>query len=173
MLKLYESLQKTDVMSLRAGGPIAHVLSPIINPNNLYIEGWYVQDNRSNEHLVLLSQDIRDILPQGFLVNDHEVLAEEEDLVRLKEILELKFELLKLRVTSQSGKNYGKVSDFAIETDNSFIQKIYVTQPLVKSISGGTFSIDRSQIIEITNRRIIIEDPTEEARVRAVSAIAG
>lgn len=172
MLKLYESLPGTNIMSLRIGGPIARVISPIINPNNLYVEGWYAEDNRSGDRLILLSQDIRDVLPQGFVVNDHEVLAEEEDLVRLKEIIDLKFELLKLRVTSQSGKNYGKVSDFAIETDNSFIQKIYVSQPLVKSISGGTFSIDRSQIIEITNRRIIIEDPTEAARVRAVSAIA-
>lgn len=169
MLKLYESLQNVNVMSLRTGGPIAKVLSPIINPNNLYIEGWWVEDNQSKANLVLLSRDVREILPPGLVVNDHEVLTDPEDLVRLKDILELKFEILKLKVVSQSGKNYGKVSDFAIETGNSYIQKLYVAQSLVKNFAGGTLSVDRSQIIEITNRRVIIEDPTEEAKVRAVA----
>jgi sporulation protein YlmC with PRC-barrel domain len=173
MLKLYETLPGTHILSLRIGGPIAIIRAPIINPNNLYIEGWYVEDIRSKEVLVLLSQDIRDVLPQGFVVNDHEVLSEAHELVRLSEILVLKFELLKLRVTSASGKNYGKVSDFALETQNFYIQKLYVSQPLVKSLSGGTLSIDRSQIIEITNRRVIIEDPTETSPVKAAYPAVG
>lgn len=167
MLKLYESFQNTHVMSLRIGGPIAHIVKPIINPNNLYIEGWHVQDSRSGEMLILLSRDIRDVLPQGLVVNDHEVLSHAEDLVRLQEILELDFELLKLKVSSMSGRKYGKVSDFAFETKNLFVQKIYVSQPIVRNLAGGTLSIDRSQIIEITNRRIIIEDPTVKAEAKA------
>lgn len=162
-------------MSLRIGGAIARVIKPIINPNNLYIEGWYVEDIRSGDTLILLSQDIRDVLPQGLVVNDYEVLAKAEDLVRLKEVLELNFEIIKLKVSSQSGRKYGKVSDFAFETDNFFIQKIYVAQAIVRSITGGPLSVDRSQIIEITPKHIIIDDPTVKAdnKVRAASPVVG
>lgn len=175
MLKLYENFQNVNVMSLRVGRPIARVLKPIINPNNLYIEGWFVQDSHSSETLVLVSQDVRDIMAQGLVVNDHEVLSDPEDLVRLKKVLEIKFELLRLAVVSQNGKKYGKVSDFAFETSNSYVQKIYVAQPLLRSFTGGTLSIDRSQIIEITNRRIIIEDPTvkADAKAPATSPVVG
>lgn len=172
MLKLYESVPGTNVMSLRTGSPVGIVKSPIVNPNNLYIEGWFVEDSRSRHQLVLLSNDIRDILPQGFAINDHEVLSEPEELVRMKNILELEFDVINLKVTSQSGKNYGKINDYAFETSNMFIQKLYAGQSLVKNLGGGTLSIDRSQIIEVTNRRIVIEDPTEMSRVRAASPSA-
>lgn len=169
MLKLYESTPGTSILSLRTGSPIATIIFPIINPNNLYIEGWHVEDSRSRQPLILLSKDIRDVLPQGFAVNDHEVLSSPDELIRLEELIKLRFELLGLKVTSESGNRYGKINDYAFETKNSFIQKLYVVQPLVKNFSGGTLSIDRSQIIEVTNRRVIIEEPTDKSRVRAVS----
>lgn len=172
MLKLYESFRGCPVMSLRIGGPVAIVITPIINPNNLYIEGWYVEDNRSHEQLILLSGDVRDVLPQGLAINDHEVFSQADELIRLKDILTLNFDLIGLHVVSQSGQNYGKVNDFAFETQNFYIQKIYVSRPLVKSLTGGALSVDRSQIIEITNKRIVIEDPTEEARVQVVPSPA-
>ncbi len=174
MLKLYESTPGTEILSLRTGGAIATILGPIINPNNLYIEGWYVEDARNHEHLILLSKDVRDIIQQGFVVNDHEVLSKSDELVRLNDILKLEFDLLGLRVKSESGTKYGKINDYAYETKNSFVQKLYVARPLVKDFSGGTLSIDRSQIIEVTNRQIIIEEPTEKSGARATSpSIAG
>jgi sporulation protein YlmC with PRC-barrel domain len=169
MLKLYETVPEIKVMSLRTGTPIGTVEAAIINPNNLYIEGWFVTEGRKKDKLILLSNDIRDALPQGFAVNDREVLTPPEELIRLKEVLDLNFRLLHLKVVSENGKSYGKVSDFAFETSNFFIQKIYASQSIVKNFSGGPFSIDRSQIIEVTNRKIVIEDPSEKARSRATS----
>jgi sporulation protein YlmC with PRC-barrel domain len=169
MLKLSETFISAPVLSLRTGGPIGTVLQPIINPNNLKIEGWYVEDRFNKGKLVLLSQDIRDILPQGFAVNDHEVLSQPDDLVRLKEVMEHAFELPGKYVTNSRDKKFGKVTDYAVETNSMYIQKIYVGQSLIKNFSGGTLSVDRSQIIEITNRRIIIEDPVEKAGIKATS----
>jgi uncharacterized protein YrrD len=174
MLKLYESAPKTPVVSLRTGEPVGIIVKPIINPNNLYIEGWFIEDNRSRHRLILLSTDVRDILPQGFAINDYDVLSEPDELIRLKDVLALDFGLINLKVISESGQNYGKINDYAFETNNSFIQKLYAGQPLVKNLTGGSLSIDRSQIIEVTNKKIIIEDPTEKARSRAVSpSVAG
>lgn len=167
MLKLFDSVINQPVLSLRTGGSVGTLGEPIINPNNLYIEGWYVEDNRSKDTLILLSGDIREVIDKGFIIDDHEVLVEAHDLVRLKEIIDLKFQPLKLRVYSISGRRYGKVNDYAIETSSFYIQKIYASQSIVRNISGGTLSIDRSQIVEISNHSITIEDPTEKVSATA------
>ena len=83
MLKLSESLLNQPIMSLRTGQQVAMTTLDIINPNNLQIEGLFCADRFKRHELVLLYQDIRDVIPQGIVVNEHDVLAEPEDLVRL------------------------------------------------------------------------------------------
>lgn len=121
------------------------------------------------QQLVLLSQDIRDILPQGIVVNDQDVLTPPNDLVRLKDILSLNFQLVGKPVFSLSKERLGKVSDFAVEVETMYVQKIYVNQSVIKNLSGGGLSVDRSQIVEITNRKIVIQDPLQGTPATAVA----
>lgn len=170
MLQLSGTILDKQILSLRTGSPIADVLTPIINPNNLKIEGFYCQDTIEKTQLVLLYQDIRDILPQGIVVNDYDVLANPEDLVRLKEILDLNFELIGKHVETISHEKVGKVSDYAFESATMYIQKLYVSQSLLKSFTGGNLSVDRSQIHEITPKRVVINDLLETAPAAAPAA---
>jgi sporulation protein YlmC with PRC-barrel domain len=137
---------------------VATAISPIINPNNLKIEGFYCDDRFNKERLILLYQDIRDLISQGFVINDHDVLSDPAELVRLKDILDLKFDLIGKPVETVSKVKVGKVSDYATEITTMYVQKLYVSQPIYKSLTGGNLGVDRTQINEITNRRIIIND---------------
>lgn len=154
-------------MSLRIGAPIATADTPIINPNNLKIEGFYCTDKFSSEQLILLAQDIRDIIPQGLVVNDHDVLSTPKELVRLKPILDLEFDLIGKLVQTESKHKLGKVADFAVEDQSYFVQKLYIAQSLIKSIRSTQLSIDRTQILEITDKRIIVKDLENQGRVKA------
>jgi len=154
-------------MSLRTGTQIARVTAPLINPNNLKIEGFFCVDSFSKDVLILLDQDIRDFLPQGFVVNDHDVLAEPDELIRLKEIIELNFNIVGKPVETVSKEKIGKVSDYATDTSSMFIQKLYVSQSLFKSFMGGSLSVDRTQIHEITPRRVIINEILKPTRAAA------
>lgn len=145
-------------MSLRTGSPVATAIEPIINPKNLKIEGFYCEDIFDKTELILLFQDIRDILEAGFLVDDHEALVEPEELVRLKEVLEQRFSLLGKPIETVAKEKVGKVSDYAVETTTMYIQKIYASQSLLKSLTGGSLSIDRSQIIDVTDKKVIINE---------------
>ena len=159
-------------MSLRTGTAVATVTAPIINPNNLKIEGFYCEDYFDKKQtLVLLYQDIRDLLPQGFVVNDHDVLAAPGELVRLKDVMALNFQLIGKPVQTASKQKLGKVTDYATEVETMFIQKVYVGQSLLKSFTGGQLSVDRNQIIDITNRRITINDPLQGTPAGAAAAI--
>ncbi len=161
MLQLSSTLINQPVLSLRNGARIATTLSPLINPNNLKIEGFYCQEPGSKERLIVLYQDIRDVMPQGLVVNDQDALTQPSELVRLKEIIELDFSLDGKPVVTASKTRIGKVNDYAIETTTMYVQKIYVGQSLLKSLNGGSLSVERTQIIEITNKVIVIQDPLQ------------
>lgn len=161
MLQLSDALINRPVLSLRTGSPVATATEPIINPNNLKIEGWYCHDHFSRTTLVLLEQDVRDIIKQGIVIDDHDVLIDSKELVRMKELLSIRFELLGKAVYSDSKKRLGKVNDYAVEVETLYIQKLYVAQSIMKNFTGGSLSVDRSQITQITSKKIVILDPLQ------------
>src|SRR5580765_987168 len=128
MLQLSALITNKPVMSLRTGTQVATAVAPIINPDNLKIEGFYCTDRFDGGELILLYQDIRDIIPQGFVIDDHGVLAEAEELVRLKKVLDLQFQLIGKPIQTVSKHKVGKVSYYAVETTTMYIQKIYAAQ---------------------------------------------
>lgn len=164
-------LLNRPVVSLRVGGQIATTVSPIINPDNLKLEGFYCQPTDKRQLLVLLSQDIRDIIPQGIVVNDTDVLSEPSELVRLKKIMGIHFELIGKKVVTEDREKVGKVSDFAAETTTMYIQKLYVSQSLLKSFTGGNLGIDRSQITEVTDKKVVIQELTKKVPAGAAAAV--
>lgn len=172
MLQLSGSLLKKPVLSLRTGEPVATVIAPIFNPSNLKIEGFYCEDSVNRQQLVLLYQDIRELSSEGYIVNDHDVLVDADDLVRLKDLLNLQFEIIGKKVYTINRNKVGKASDYAVETETMFVQKIYVSQSIIKSLAGGSLSVDRTQINEITKDKIIINDLLQDAKVPMPAAAA-
>lgn len=170
MLQLSNFFMNRSVLSLRAGGAVATTTAAIINPDSLKIEGFYCVTPQKKE-LVLLCQDIREILPDGLVIDDIERLADAEDLVRLKEVLELSFELLGKQVQTVAKQKIGKVSDYAVDTSSMYIQKIYSTQSIFKSLTGGSLSIDRTQVNEITPKKVIINDLHAKSAVPATAPL--
>jgi len=172
MLQLANTLINIPIMSLRTGGMVATADTPIINPNNLKLEGWYCHDQFSKKTLILLTRDVRDLVPQGLAVDDYNVLAEPEELVRLKDVLHLNFELIDKQVITDNKRKLGKVGDYASDTTSFMIQKLYVNQPVYKNLSDGQLIVDRSQIIEINDRQIIVRDVDEKIG-SAIPAVLG
>ena len=146
------------VMSLRTGGKVAIATEPIINPDNLKIVGWYCDDHFSNKTLILMAQDVRDFVPQGLAINDHDDLSDPEELIRLQDVLKLRFELLGKTVITDQKRRVGKVSDYATDIESLVITKLYVARPIYKSFNEGQRVIDRKQIIEINDHNIVVKD---------------
>ncbi len=170
MLKLSSAFIGKPVISLRTLVSVATVKSALINPNTLKIEGFYCTDRYEKKDLLLLYQNIRDFVDQGLVVDDHDVLTDPADLVRLKKIIDLDFSLIDKSVVTVNRQRMGRVSDYSVEVETMYIQKLYVTQGVLKRLTGGSLSVDRSQINEITDTKIIINDPLEKGAVRAAAA---
>lgn len=171
MLSLSNSLVNKQVLSLRSSTPVADVEGVIINPDNLKVEGFYCKDLYNKKSLVLTIGDIRETTFDGYIVNDHEVLVDPEDLIRLREVLNLNFVLIGKSVETVSKEKIGKVSDYVTDTDSMFIQKLYVSRPLLKALNNNTFIVDRNQINEINSSKIIINDLLKTSALSANVAI--
>lgn len=155
-------------MSLRTGGQIAVADQPVINPHNLKILGWWCKAP-GGRNLVLLTEDVREILPNGLAVNDEDALSAPEDLVRHSDVLGTHFELMEKPVKTKRHK-LGKVSDFSYN-EGMFIQKLYVARPLRKVFtSDDTLIIDRTQIIEVTDHYILVRDTEVKAGAEEMAA---
>ncbi len=155
-------------MSLRTGGRIASAAEPIINPHNLKILGWWCSSLKSNQRLVLLTEDVREIMPSGLAVNDEEVLSPPDDLVRHREILDIRYQLIGKAVKTKRRK-LGKVTDLSYN-DGMFVQKLYVSRPITKLLSSqDTLLIDRTQILEVTDSYILVREAEVTETEKAVA----
>lgn len=159
MLRVSNSFYDRAILSLRTGGKIGIADAPVINPNNLKIEGWYARDVSQKGDFVLPFGEVRDFITKGLVVNDHDSITSPDDLIRLKPILDIKFELIGKSVVTESNKKLGKVIDYAVD-DGFYIQRIYVNPPLLRGLSGEQLLIGRTEIVEITDKQLTVSDAT-------------
>jgi len=173
MLLLNSILQNVPITSLRNGAELGETTSFVINPANLKIEAFICHISNSIQPLYLLNQDIRDISSNKILINDYEALSEANDLFRLKDVIDLNFEVIGKMVVSKNGQKLGKVKEFSVDDTSLFIQKIYIYQPIYRSLYSGQLIIDRNQIIEVTNKQIIVKDLLQPTKLKTAIKVAG
>jgi sporulation protein YlmC with PRC-barrel domain len=172
MLRFSDIYYNRDVLSLRIGGFVGKALSPIINPNNLKIEGWYAIEKGSRDEMVLPVGEIRDVIKKGFVVDDHSAITHADDMIRLNEIINMKFELKGKSVVTDMKRRLGKIQDYAVNDQTMLIQKLYISRGAILGLTKQDLVIDRSQILEINDKKIIVKDVQEYVGSRIPAAAA-
>ena len=159
MLRLSLTLIDLPILSLRTGTEIALIKQPVINPDNLKIEGFIVQDlYDKKQNLVLLIQDIREIMNNGLAVNDHEVLCSPDELHRHQKIIDNNIAMINKVVITVSKKKLGKLSDYAVDDNSFYIQKLYINQSIIRNLTGSNLILDRTQIVDVNGKNIVVKD---------------
>jgi uncharacterized protein YrrD len=172
MLVLNTQLDGTPVMSLQTGAPLGSVTNAIIDPRKLQVVAFYVIGPRVQETSVLHTSDIRELGPLGFIVDGADsIMALDEDLVRLQEVISLHFTLLGKPVFDENQKRLGKVFEYTVETDGYTIQKIHVSQSLMANLTSSNLIIHRSQIVELTDKSVIVRSASVRSGLGLAQAI--
>lgn len=159
---LMQSYQFKDiaVINMRSGQPEAKLTQPIIDPFKLEIVGFYTTHTPEN---ILLIRNIRELNRKQVMVDDTDTFSTQDELPRLKEVLDINYQLKGKRVVTHSRKRLGKVEDYIVDTISYHIEKIHVHQPLWRNFSGSTLIIDRKQILEVDNVTVTVSDATIES----------
>ena len=167
MLVAYSNLLGTPILSVQAGGTIGYLKSAIVDPDTLKILAFRLQGPLIGPANLLDTQSIREYSNLGMVIDDADELVEEGDVIRIKEVLELNFDLLTLKVETKKGSKLGKVIDFTLNSDDYAIQQIIVKRPLIKALNDPELTIPRTEIVEITDYKIIVKDEEKTIKARA------
>lgn len=156
MLALHDRLLFTPILSLQTGAPLARTKQPIIDPRELKIVAFYCEGPHITEPAVLHTDDIRELSGMGIIVDDADSIMAPDQLVRLQEVIDFHFELIGKQIIDTRKRKLGKVEDYSVDLDSFYIIKIKVRQSLLKNFMGANMLIDRTQIVEINDKHIVV-----------------
>lgn len=168
MLVYGNRLLGSGILSAQVGGEIGYVSGLITDPNNLKIIGFYVSGaTPSRSQNILDARSVREYSSYGFVIDSADELVEPGDVIRISEVIKLRFDLFGMKVETKKGTKLGTVSDFTVRSDDFTVQQIVVRRPLFKSLLDPELLIHRHEIIEITDYKIIVKDEEKTIRARA------
>lgn len=156
MLLLLKDVIDRPVNDLRTGQVTGYCLGPLLDPKKLQAVGFWCKLSGQKKPKILLLQDNREFNKKGFFVDDQTALSDPEELVRFSGLIKADFELLGKKVKSEL-RNIGKVEDYCFN-ENFFVQKLYVSQPLIKSLVNSSLIIDRRQVIDVKPSYILVDE---------------
>ena len=158
------------VLSLHVGGAVAVTKQAIIDPENLKIMAYTMEGpimkNDPEIGDILDLNDVREVSDQGFIVDSADVFTFREDVVRLDEIIKLDFNLVGLKVIDESGRKIGKVVDYTLDTKTFMVYQLIVQRPVMASFLDPQLTINRSQIVEIDDFKVVIKNGKSEVKVK-------
>lgn len=171
MLILSTKLKDISVMSLQTGAKIAQIKTAIIDPGTLTVVAYHLVGRRlESDNVLLLTRDVREISNIGLIVDSADELVLEEDMVALKDILKSEFNLIDKPVIDDNKTKLGRIYDYTLDPMDFKIYQLYVKRPLLKSLQTSDLIINRSQIIEVNNKNIVVSSANLEQPARTSTA---
>lgn len=160
MLILNTALNNLDILSLQTGTKIGQLSAPILEPNELKIVALYCKGPTLDKNSILHTDDIREYSPNGVIIDTIEnIMPLTADLVRLQETLALRFSLLNKVVIDDHKQKLGKIENYAVDNQTFEIMQFRVLQNPLKNLNGASLLINRQQIIEVTDHRVVVKAP--------------
>lgn len=166
MLITNTELLNLPVLSLRSGSQIATVSELVVNPYQLTIQALKLSGRQlvNPRDSYLLPRDIREISHLGVIINDSEDIVASQDVVRLRKVLDLKFDLVDLPVIDRTKHKVGKVRGYNLIVDNMIIYQLVVQRPMLKDFFDPELLVHRSQIAELSQTRVVIRHSLAKLR---------
>ena len=168
MLVYHSKLLGTPILSVQASGMIAEVSDIIVNPDNLKIIALRVSGPTINPSSSILDiSSIREYSNAGMVIDSADELVSPDDVVKIKNVLDLNFGLIGLKVETKKGSHLGKIFDFTIDSDSFMVQQIIVKRPTIKSFLDPELTIHRREIVEVNDYKVIVKDEEKVIKARA------
>ncbi len=169
MLVYVSRLIGAPVLSVQAGGRIAVIAEPIVDPDTLKIIAFRLGGPlvaKSNAK-ILDVKSIREYSNFGIVIDDIDELVEKDDVVKISKVLDLNFSLNGLKVETKKGSKLGKVENYTVTSEDFVVQQLIVKRPAIKSFIDPELTISRKEIVEITDYKIIVKDEEKVIKEKA------
>ncbi len=163
-------LVSCPVLSLHVGGEIARVAEPIVDPNSLKIIGFKLEGKMIRDDVgdVLPIESVREFSRMGMIVDSIDEFVQGDEIIKIKNVLELNFNLVGLKVVTRQKTKLGKVLDYTVDAEAWYIQQIIVQRPAIKAFFDPELIIPRKQIIEVDDYQVVVKDEHEKVKSKVM-----
>ena len=151
------------ILGLHTASRIAEVKALVVDPNFLKIVAFEISAVSSKQRLFLDVTSVREFSKMGMIVDSDEEFIEQDDVIKLKETIELGFILENMKVVTKKKTMLGRVEDFMVTTDDFQVMQLIVKRPIYKALIDPELVIGRSEIHEINDNEIIVK--SEESTI--------
>ncbi|MDR2336671.1 MAG: PRC-barrel domain-containing protein [Candidatus Nomurabacteria bacterium] len=167
MLFLNSRFLGLPVISVQVANRIGYIQEAIIDPETLRVIAYKIHGSLADrrEGNILRADDIREISAESIFVDSIDELVSPETVLNIGKIMKLNFKLLKHKVVTEKGKKIGMVTDFSFDSLSFMVYQIIVQRPLMKSFNNPELTINRSQIVEIDDYKIVIKNDSEMVKI--------
>lgn len=168
MLIYANRLLGTPILSMQAGGEIGRISGIVVDPNNLKIIALYASGaTPSRTQNILDINSIREYSTYGAVIDSSDEFIEKDDVIKIRDTINLRFSLPGLKVETKKGTKLGRVMDYTVTDDNFTVEQLIVKRPALKSFLDPELTIPRTEIVEVTDDKIIVKDEEKTIRARA------
>ena len=166
MLIFGEKLLNTPVLSLQTGTELARTERAIIDPSNLQILAYKLTgrllSNQTDSYI--RTNEIREYSQLGLIIDSNDEILIGDDIIAQKDIYDLNFNPVGLKVTDEHGSKLGKVIGYTVNVPSFTILQLRVIKSGLYKIINTDKLIHRSQIIEINDNEIIVKATTKKLK---------
>lgn len=169
MLVYNSKLINTPVLSVQTSAPVGYISELIVDPNTLKTLAFRLSGPLiSGPECILDVASVREYSTLGMVIDDIDELIAPDDVISISKVLKLNFSLIDLKVETKKHTKLGKVLDFTLTSEDFVVKQIVVKRPLIKSFTDSELVIPRSEIVEITDYKIIVKDEEKTIKARSM-----
>jgi uncharacterized protein YrrD len=167
MLVLSSRFNATPILSLQTGTRIAQTVRALVDPTNLSINAFEVEGPMLVEQPSFLRvNEIREIGSLGMIVDGSDELVGLDDVIKLRKLYDLSFDLIGMPVITEQKQKLGKVEEYTVDSDSFVIQQLRIKRGLLRGITDTGLLINRSQVISITDNEIIVQSTAKHVHAK-------
>ena len=131
------------------------------DPSDLTVLAFELSGSRLDQSPSLLRiEDIRELSSIGFIIDSSDECIAPSDVVKIKQVYELDFDLISMPVIDTAQHKLGKVNDSVIDSNMFVITQLSVRRPLFQRLTQDELLISRHQIVSINDDNIVVKAPT-------------
>lgn len=153
-----KSITGLPIRSLQDGTKLGEISELVIDPLNGKLLALLVNQKFLGGPKIISLKEIRQAGTSMIIVDSSYSIAEPDEIIRVKEVLDQKIRIIENNVVTESGQKLGKVKDYSVDLKGERLAKIYVGATLLKELFKEELIIPYENIISITKEKIIVSD---------------
>lgn len=156
MQKLASEFEKTIIITKNERAVLGSLKDIIINPDTGDIVGIVCHVTGARKDMVANSSDITGIGTNFIMIGSADNIAEPDEIIRIKEVLNKEIELIDSKVVDEDGRNLGKLRDYSVNLKTMRLERLYVTSVSFVKLISKDLLIPSNDIIRIEKGKITV-----------------